>query len=69
MITSRIFLVKLMCCFPDFWDATGHNVKKLFSPEFAAEVSHEIDGLIFQPIPDVRQILLAYFYLVVVDEI
>ena len=35
---------------------TKHNVEKLLSDEFAKGVSHEIDGLIFQPVPDVRLI-------------
>ena len=39
----------------DFWDVTPHNVAKLLSPEFAHSVAHEIDGLIFQPVPDVSR--------------
>ena len=33
----------------DFWDIVG--TKKLLAPEFTKNVGHEIDGLIFQPVP------------------
>lgn len=45
---------KFAFVFEDFWDATAANVSKLLSEEFARGVKHEIDGLIFQPVPDVR---------------
>ena len=35
----------------DFWDVNPHSVEKLLSPEFNSQLSHEPDGLIFQPIP------------------
>ncbi|CAL4067552.1 unnamed protein product, partial [Meganyctiphanes norvegica] len=35
----------------DFWDVNPHSVEKLMSPEFNSQLSHEPDGLIFQPIP------------------
>jgi mRNA-capping enzyme len=37
----------------DFWPVSVPNVEKLLGAEFARVVSHEIDGLIFQPVPDV----------------
>ncbi|XP_068216244.1 mRNA-capping enzyme isoform X2 [Palaemon carinicauda] len=33
----------------EFWDANFHNTSKLLSPAFQAQLSHEPDGLIFQP--------------------
>lgn len=33
----------------DFWDANYRNVSKLLSDRFAKDLSHEPDGLIFQP--------------------
>ncbi|KAK7091176.1 mRNA-capping enzyme-like [Littorina saxatilis] len=44
--STQAFSVRLK----PFWDVT--TSQKLLDGEFASQVSHEVDGLIFQPVPD-----------------
>lgn len=59
-----LFTLLFKSSLKEFWELEA--VRKLFDDKFTKSVGHEIDGLIFQPVEEVKSHLICFDYYMLV---